>query len=124
MKLISLGLAGVVLGIAALVIVQGYAGRVALRDSQVAGCERAVEDRIVHRDQAIAASRGNWIVADDKAQPAKTRLARRDEAAANDRAVLSFESRMPRTDRRTKAGRRLPEFSCARAVPPARVLGT
>ena len=105
------------------VLYQGFHGRQEIVDSQRRACERGVVDRVVHRDQALASYRANLIVSEDPDQPAKTRLARGDQAQENMRAVVSFESRMPRSERRTRAGQALPEFNCGKVVPPARVIG-
>lgn len=85
--------------------------------AQVAGCERTVKDRIVARDESWAARRANLIVANDPTQSSATRDARRNQARTNLLAVVSREARIPRADRITRAGDRLPEFLCPQQFP-------
>jgi cbb3-type cytochrome oxidase subunit 3 len=90
--------------------------QVSLRDAQIAACGRGIADRVVARDESLAAYRANKLVASDPKQPARTRLARSDQATSNMAAVLSRESRLPLSMRRTSAGRSLPEFNCEAVV--------
>ena len=86
-----------------------------LRRNAIDGCNRNVRDRRVHRNESLANKVGNQTVANDPAQPPRTRAARAAQARANMRSVLSYEARMPRKYRRTSAGKKLPEFTCESA---------
>jgi hypothetical protein len=123
MKLLGLAMGLFVLALVGLGMVRDYEGRKADRQSRVDGCERGISDRVVHRDIALAAERGDRAVSEDPGQPARTRLARRDQADEEMRGAIAYESRMPRALRRTKAGRALDEYSCDRVVPAPQLIG-
>lgn len=100
MKLLAFSLAVVILAMTALVLAQGYAGRVALRDSQLAACERAKLDRRVNAE--------GWRVAEH---------ARRASGTATDLRAADLYDRIA-TGLEMRA-----RVVCARAYPPVRLLG-
>lgn len=95
----------------------GEDSRRGIYDAQVKGCERAITDRIAHRDESFAAWKANLAVSMDKQMTSIVRRARRKQAAENEQAIRSYETRIPKADRITEFGRLQPDFVCADLYP-------
>lgn len=80
-------------------------------------CEAAVVERITARDESLASERANLVVAGDRTQSHRTRIARWHQAQSNRHAAEVRERSLPRRVRRTTGGRAAPDFSCAAVYP-------
>jgi hypothetical protein len=99
-RLVAILFAVVILALAALIFAQGYVGRVALRDSQLAGCQRGKLDR--------AANARGWRTAE---------AARRASGSRSD--LIAAE----RYDRIASGLEQRSRIDCKTAFPPVRLLG-